>query len=145
MLPLHKTTQIDIRPREEVQVGEFSPGAGEMLQWLRLVALDCRAAARTDLFDACAVLSTSETVAKTAHAEVLMRCLSQALQKEAVLYRPGVEAVSFDEAWLLRAAEAAAQANWSSFEFLLRSRVPASVRRNLGSLIVTISSQFALT
>ena len=115
----------------------------DLLNRLRLTALGCRAAARTDLFEACAVLSTSSQIAKNAHVETLMRCLSQALQKEPKLYRPSVEEISFDEAWLLRAVDAASAKDWDSFEFLIRSRVPRGARRNLGSLLTAISEKFS--
>ena len=54
---------------------------------------------------------------------------------------PSVEEISFDEAWLLRAVEAAGR-DRDSFEFLIRSRVPFVARRNLGSLLAGISEQF---
>lgn len=114
----------------------------ELLNRFRIANLGCRAAARKDLFEACAVLSTSGQVAKNAYTETLMRCLSQALGKSPKLFGPNVEEISFDEAWLLRSVESAASKDWDSFEFLIGSRVPRSARRNLGSLLTGISEQF---
>ena len=68
----------------------------EVLNRLRWVARRCRSAARVDLFEACAILSTDRDVADTAHAEVLMKSLSQVLGKAPVFYRPGVGEVSFE-------------------------------------------------
>ncbi|GFE50400.1 hypothetical protein So717_21530 [Roseobacter cerasinus] len=110
---------------------------------LRHVALRCRAAARTDLFDACAVLSQTPNVARAAYAEVLMKSLAQALGASPVLHRPNVAEVSFDEAWLLRTIAAAQADDRSSFLFLIRSRVPHTARRNLGFLILSLSERFS--
>jgi hypothetical protein len=111
---------------------------------LRLAALACRTSARTDLFEACAVLSTTPQIAKSAYIETLTRCLAQAMGQTPTLFRPGVAEVSFDEAWLLRAAEAVQNHDSNSFTFLIRSRIPPEHRRNLGYLIGTISEHFRL-
>lgn len=127
------------------RLAELEPEARDLLNHLRLMSLQCRTAARTDLFKACAVLSCAPGVARNAHAEVLMKCLSQTLGKVPVLYRPGVDEVSFDEAWLLRAATSAARGDWDSFRFLLTSRVPRHAQRQLGFLIIRVSERFSLT
>ncbi|MEP5762274.1 MAG: hypothetical protein ABJ327_23760 [Litoreibacter sp.] len=144
MMPLQGSTCKEVPNFEEVPVFTFGPEARNLLNHLRVAALGCRAAARADLFEACAVLSTSESVSQNAYAETLMKCLGQALEKTPITYRPGVEDISFDEAWLLQAAQSAGDGDWHSFEFLLRSRVPHRSRRNLASLIVSISEQFYL-
>jgi hypothetical protein len=114
------------------------------LNTLRLVGRACRAKARQDLFQACAVLSCDRTVAHTAYAETLMRCLSQALGKQPILYLPGEAEVSFDEAWLLQLASAIAAEDTHSTEFLLRSRVHPHARRHCGFLMKSIVEQFSL-
>ncbi len=116
----------------------------DLLNHLRMTSLHCRTSRRTDLFEACAVLSSSETIAKNAYAETLMKCLSQAMGKAPELYRPGVKDISFDEAWLLRTTEMASRKDWQSFEFLLRSRVRSHALRNVASLFIGISKQFSL-
>lgn len=115
----------------------------EMLNRLRWVARRCRSAARVDLFEACAILSTDRDVADTAHAEVLMKSLSQVLGKAPVFYRPGVGEVSFDEAWLMRVMAALRSDDDASLVFLLRSRVRPSACRNLGYLIRSVSERFS--
>lgn len=142
MVPLPISPEIEISRLKAVHLNDLSSNSRELLNHLRMIALSCRASARADLFEACAVLSTSTTVAKNAYAETLMKCLAQSLKQSPLLYRPGVEEVSFDESWLIRAVEAAGREDWGSFEFLVRSRVPFAARRNLGSLIVSISEQF---
>lgn len=121
---------------------EMSEYERRFLNTLRLVGRQCRAKARTDLFEACAVLSTDKTVADVAFAETLMRCLSQALGKQPILFLPGEAEVSFDEAWLLQLASSIARADQSSTDFLLRSRVQAHARRHCGFLMKSIIENF---
>ena len=113
-----------------------------ILNQLRLVALDCRAAARDELFEACALLSVDRTIAKAAHAEAFMKCLPEAIGRAPKILRPGVEEVTFDEAWSIRLIAAADAGNCDSFDFLLRSRVAPLARRNIGFLIRSMSEQF---
>lgn len=116
-----------------------------ILNHLRLVSLRCRAAARQDLFHACAMLSLDRATAKDAHAVALMRGLSQALGKAPKMYRPGVDEVSFDEAWLLRMAEAAMRDDDGSLLFLIHSRVPVHMRRSVAFLIRAVVDRFGRT
>ena len=118
------------------------PAPDPLLSHLRWVALGCRAAARVDLFKACATLALDRDVARQAHAEVLMRSLPQALGRLPVFYRPGVADTSFDEDWLLRIVDRHRASDAGSVAFLLRSRVPDHARRNLGFLIAQISDAF---
>ncbi|MEM9708098.1 MAG: hypothetical protein AAF871_04845 [Pseudomonadota bacterium] len=126
---------------ERAKSPEFGEAALPFLNRLRLKSLDCRAAARVDLFQACALLATDRETAWAAHAEALIKCLPEALGARPIFYRPGVRDISFDEAWLLRMATAASEDDDNSFEFLLRSRVAAPHRRNMGFLIKTVSEQ----
>jgi hypothetical protein len=109
-----------------------------------MVGMQCRASRRTDLFEACATLSGDRSIARAAHADVLMRTLTQALQRPAVFHRPGVAETSFDEAWLIRLARALSQRDEGSAAFLLRSRVVPHARRNLAFLVAAVSDEFAL-
>ncbi|MEL6798475.1 MAG: hypothetical protein AAFO80_01250 [Pseudomonadota bacterium] len=118
-------------------------GARAVLNQLRLVALDCRTAARADLFEACALLSIDKATSGTAFAEALMKCLPQALGTRPRMLRPGVEELSFDEAWLNRLIEAAQHGDADSFAFLLRSRVRPEARRNVGYLIRSLALKVA--
>lgn len=123
-------------------VPSVDPRAWALLNHLRLIALQCRSAARADLFEACAVLSHDRSIARAAHAETLMKCLSQATGNRPRMLRPGSEEVSFDEAWLARLATASLDEDHDSFRFLLQSRVPKSAQRNVAFLIHAISRAF---
>jgi len=111
-----------------------------MLNLLRLMALNCRTSARVDLFDACTVLSRATRVSQSMYAKVLMRCLPQALCTTPVFFRPNVEEISFDEAWLLKAINASHH-DRSNFEFLIRSRIQRVAQRNIGTLVSALTLQ----
>ena len=132
------------RDAQEAHGPVFDPTAMDFINHLRMIALGCRSAARTDLFEACAILSTDRHVAKTAHAEALMMCLSQALGKAPKMLIPGVVEVSFDEAWLARRSLAARTKDEASLTFLLHSRLPHYACRNIGFLISADSDRISL-
>ena len=144
MVPL-RIVKDDISAENAVFPTMVEPAAEvrEFLNRLRWVTRRCRASARLDLFHACAVLSTDRDVADTAHAEVLMKGLSQALGKMPVFFRPGVQDISFDEAWLLRIFDAMSRDDDPSLLFLLRSRVHPAACRNLSYLIRSVSERFS--
>jgi hypothetical protein len=122
------------------------PGAWRgILNALRVVALDCRVAARTDLFTACALLSHQQTVAQDAFAKALFKCLRQATHRKPVFYQPGTVEMSFDEAWLIRAVMAAHHGDGDSVAFLIRSRVAPMHQRQVSFLVTGIAAQFAQT
>lgn len=113
------------------------------LNFLRFVALDCRAKARADIFEACALLSLEKSTSQVAHADALMRCLDQALGKRAVLYRPGTEETSFDEDWLLELGRAIARGDEQSTTFLIFSRVRPQSRRHVRFFMGGITECFS--
>lgn len=113
-----------------------------ILNALRLIALECRVAAQTDLFMACALLSNKQDTARDAFARALLKCLRQAIRQKPVFFRPGTEEVSFDEAWLMRALVAAKDGDSDSFAFLIRSRVSGMHQRHAAFLVKGISEQF---
>lgn len=114
-----------------------------VLNRLRIIALDCRAAARADLFEACALLAHEEDTAHDAHARALLKCLRQAIACQPTLYQPGTAEVSFDEAWLIQGLAAAKAGDHDSFAFLIRSRVPKIHQRHIAFLIKGISDKFS--
>lgn len=139
MQALHHRRDLKIRRQPaELLTGEWRG----VLNTLRLVALECRVAARTDLFKACAVLSNKEDVARDAFSRALLKCLREAISSKPVFYQPGTVALSFDEAWLMRALIAARGGDGDSLAFLIRSRVPKMYQRNIAFLINGISEQF---
>ena len=114
-----------------------------LLNALRLIALECRVAAQTDLFMACALLSNKQDTARDAFARALLKCLRQAIHQKPVFFRSSTEEVSFDEAWLMRALVAARDSDSDSFAFLIRSRVPMLHQRNIAFLVKGIAEQFS--
>ncbi len=122
---------------------ESSPDTGEiaLLDRLRCAARLARCKCYTDLFGACAALSGNPAVARQAAADVLMRCLSQALGRRPVLLREGETETSPDEAWLMALARALKGGDTASATFLLHSRVPAHQRRNLVFLLQNVIAQ----
>lgn len=113
-----------------------------VLNALRMIALECRVAARADLFEACALLSIKQDTARDAHARALFKCLQQAISHHPKFYQPGTREVSFDEAWLVQALVAAKSQDHDSFAFLIRSQVPKIHQRNIAFLIKGISEKF---
>ncbi|SLN51258.1 hypothetical protein PSJ8397_02680 [Pseudooctadecabacter jejudonensis] len=112
------------------------------LNALRMVAMACRSAARTDLFQACALLSGERSVAQDAHARALTRGLHQALGRRPLFYRSGEVDVTFDEAWIIRAISASRTGDFDSFQFLLRSRIAKPYRRQIAFLVHAIAERF---
>ncbi|MCG3266874.1 hypothetical protein Yoon_03955 [Yoonia sp. I 8.24] len=115
----------------------------DVLNTLRVIALECRVAAQMDLFKACALLSTQPETARDAHARALIKGLRQATSRATTFFRPGTTEISFDEAWLVQALSAIKRGDGDSFAFLIRSRVPREHQRNIGFLIRGISEQFS--
>ena len=117
--------------------------ADPLLDHLRAAARAARCRGPVDLFGACAALSTDRDVAARAAADVLMRCLAQALGRRPVFLRAGERERTFDETWLLALARSLQAGDASSAAFLLRSRVPHHAQRNLAFLIRTSTECFA--
>lgn len=130
--------------RQPRPVPDLSSGAVEFLNHLRFVAMKCRSKRRTDLFEACALLHVSRTKTLEAHADALMRCLNEALAKQARLYAPGSTEVSFDEAWLVQLGSACARNDRLSCRFLLQSRVAPEHQRLVSFLMHRVAKYFAL-
>ena len=134
MMPLHSG-----KNREDAPPPPVAHKATRLLNQLRFVAMDCRSKPRADLFEACALLQVSGNATQQAYAEALIRCLPEALGKPAKLFAPGVDEISFDEAWLLQLNGTIAAGDEASFAFLLRSRVAPPHRRLTGFLVRHIS------
>ncbi len=115
-----------------------------LLNHIRFVALGCRAKARTDLFQACALLHSSGTQSFRLHAEALVQCLNDALGKQAVLFRPGTTERSFDEMWLLQLMGVLSTGDEASATFLLHSRIDREKHRLMRYLLLRVSAPFSL-
>ena len=114
----------------------------DILNRLRLCAMECRVAARVDLFEACALLTLEGEDAKRTFMATFVKCLSNAVHGPVKWYRPGAEEVTFDEAWVLRCLSTIEAGDTDSLSFLLRSQVAQDDRRYIGYLLGRISDQF---
>jgi len=130
----------DIQPDNQV----LDSASLDLLNHLRWVAMECRAKPKTSLFEACALLQAPSLEARNAHAEALMRCLTEAFGQRANLYRPGTKSISFDESWLVRLVQSHARGDTFSVSFLLKSRIAPENRRLIGFLTKQISDQTRL-
>lgn len=144
MVPLQTPNISPASPTRPHPAPDLSKHEFAFLSQLRMSALRCRVASRADLFEACAMLTLDTNAAQMAFSDALMKCLKQALGRAPVLYRPGVDQLSFDEHWLLALARAHAREDRDSFLFLIASRVDRSARRNLAFLVARISDGFSL-
>lgn len=120
-----------------MHVADWDPVSVDLLARLRFIALNCRASARLEL-GAIARTGGSPDPEPLCPAETLVRGLTQALGRMPRFYRPGVEEVSSDEAWLLRSVTSDRNGDRDSLEFLMRSRVVPPARRNLRYLIANV-------
>lgn len=108
---------------------------------LRRLAPRCQAGARLDLFRACAMLSGHAEIAAQAYAEALLRGLAAVWGRAPVLHQPGAAELSFDEAWIASLLGAAGRGDESSMRFLLASRLPRHVWRQIGWLVAQLSQR----
>ncbi|MEK0165561.1 hypothetical protein VWX35_02280 [Phaeobacter sp. A36a-5a] len=112
------------------------------LNTLRLAAMGCRAAARTDLFEACALLCVDGEDARRTYVDTFVKCLPEAMPRRIKWFRPGTAEVSFDEAWVMRCLSCVSAQDYDSLGFLLRSQIDPARRRYIGFLLGRISEQF---
>lgn len=106
-----------------------------VLTHIRIVALQCRSAARSDLFEACAVLSGSKNLPADTVAMALVRGLPTALGKRPAFYGPGSVDMSFDEAWIMRALQSIDAGDLDSLTFLISARIVPEHRRHIAFLL----------
>ncbi|MGB3245758.1 MAG: hypothetical protein WBB25_14585 [Sulfitobacter sp.] len=138
-LPLiEKRGFIDPAPAQQITAKQR-----EVLNHFRLAAMACRVSARTDLFEACALLSLDGEDARRTFVDTFIKCLSGAVQRKTTWFVPGAVEVSFDEAWVMRCLSSIWNNDTSSLDFLLKSRVGVADRRYIGFLLGRISEQFS--
>ena len=120
-----------------------TPDQRAALTRLRLSAMACRVAARTDLYEACALLSLDGEDAKRTFVDTLVKCLPSALQRRVIWFTPGTDTLSFDESWTLRCLTCIRANDLANLNFLIKSRVSHADRRYIGYLLSQISEQFS--
>jgi hypothetical protein len=111
---------------------------------LRVLAPACRAKARLDLFQACAMLAMDRDQAAQAYAEALVRTLHQGLGRAPVLHRVGEAEMSFDERWLAALFDAQARGDDDSFAFLIRRRLTRGATRQIGFLVAALARRLEI-
>lgn len=104
------------------------------LTMLRVLMRQCRAKARLEPFEACALLQNAPHEGAQPYADALLRVLAQGLAHGPVIHRAGAQECSFDESWLLALMEAISRDDRASTSFLLRARLPMHLRRHVGWL-----------
>ncbi|WP_439563092.1 hypothetical protein [Roseinatronobacter sp.] len=104
------------------------------LTLLRVLMRQCRAKARLEPFEACAILQNAPHEGAQPYADALLRVLAQGLDHGPVIHRVGAPECSFDENWLMALMDAIARDDRASTAFLLRARLPLHLRRHVGWL-----------
>ena len=140
MVPLRLETHAQRVPEQQIPVEAIG-----YLNHLRFIAMGCRAKPRANLFEACALLHVDRSTSREAHSEALVRCLSEALDKQARLLAPGTIEMTFDERWLIELGRAIGRRDETSIRFLLQSRVLHEHRRLLRFLVSQIADFYSLT
>jgi hypothetical protein len=102
---------------------------------LRFAANQCRVTARQEFFSTCARLRGPAGDSADAYVLQFLAVLNEALMTRAVFYKPGVPALSFDEAWLMSLILSVQRGDHDSLAFLLHSRVAQDKRRSFSELI----------
>lgn len=101
---------------------------------LRVLMRKCRAKARVEVFEACALLLHAPKEGAQDYADTLLRVLDSALPKRPVIHSVTAQERSFDESWLLALFAAISREDHASVTFLLRARLPLHLRRPVGWL-----------
>ncbi|MEL7466599.1 MAG: hypothetical protein AAFN79_21175 [Pseudomonadota bacterium] len=89
-----------------------------VLNKLRLLAARARCASKIDAFGVCSLLNADPTAAAAGYAEALLRLAAQGLGHAPIVYHPGTDEVSRDEAVLLRLIASARDGDEDSLRFL---------------------------
>lgn len=108
------------------------------LSAIRAVAARSRLEPRSDIEATCQLLRSDPGQAAEAYARAFLRAAAHAIGKPLRFHRPGVAAVTFDEAWVTRLLGSLRCGDLDSALFCIGSRVPrarrASVRFLAGAL-----------
>ncbi|MGP9789761.1 hypothetical protein [Roseinatronobacter sp. NSM] len=113
------------------------------LTLLRVLMRQCRAKARLEPFEACALLQNAPHEGAQPYADALLRVLVQGLSHGPVIHRVGAPERSFDESWLLALMDAISRDDRASTAFLLRARLPLHLRRHVGWLAAQMMQRLA--
>jgi hypothetical protein len=124
---------LSARTRAEIPVfGSATPEPTLVL--LRVLMRTCRAKARVDVFQTCALLMHAPNGGAQDYADALLRVLASALPNGPIIHAISARERSFDESWLLALFAAITRKDNGSASFLLRARLPLHLRRPVGWL-----------
>ncbi len=101
---------------------------------LRVLMRTCRAKARVEVFETCALLLHAPQEGAQDYADALLRILGSALPSGLIIHSVKAQERSFDENWLLALFAALERDDDASTSFLLRARLPLHLRRPVGWL-----------
>lgn len=104
----------------------------QRLNRMRFQAIECRAKARVDVFEACALISTQSADAYTS---ALIRAFRSSTGHEPVFHAPGTKELSFDEKWLYQLFFCVDQGDLDSVNFLLKRRLTPYKQRAFYTLL----------
>jgi len=113
------------------------------LALLRMLMRTCRAKARVDAFQTCALLMHAPQEGAQEYADALLRVLAAALPNGPIIHAINARERSFDESWLLAVFAAIARKDNGSVTFLLRTRLPLHLRRPVGWLAAELVARMA--
>ena len=119
------------------------PSQDRTLSLLRMLMRKCRAKARVEVFETCALLLHSPQEGAQEYADALLRVLAAGLPKTPVIHVITARERSFDECWLLALFAAIARNDQGSIAFLLRARLPLHLRRPVGWLASELVDRMA--
>ncbi|MEM8592131.1 MAG: hypothetical protein AAGF13_06350 [Pseudomonadota bacterium] len=129
-------------PNERAGVSRDLADFFPVLNRLRFLAQTCRAEAKLDIAEACSAIHVDREKSLDVIATSMIRVVSQAVDGHVIFLAPGAPTMTFDEEWLMRVLDRAAERDFLSVEFLLRRRVAArhhhafrSIVRAAGSLM----------
>lgn len=108
----------------DARTPELSGANRAMLNRLRLVAVPCRQQSHA-----------TETTPDRAEFRTLLTVLETGLSDGPWFHRPGVQQLTFDEAWLFAALCAQARGDIDSVGFLVTRRLPPTHHRLMFSLL----------
>ena len=115
----------------------------QTLRLLRMLMRKCRAKARVEVFETCALLLHAPQEGAQDYADALLRVLASGLPKPPVFHVITAQERSFDENWLLSLFAAITREDHASVAFLLRARLPLHLRRPVGWLAAELVCRMA--
>ena len=119
----------------------ISDRAKRIINRLRFFVVECRAAARLDIFEVCRIFDPEKPLIENEQFSIFVRTLGQAMDKSPIWLRPGCKDFSFDEKWLAAIFDAHFVKDLDSYDFLCRCRIEP-YKRAIFNLMINNLAQF---